>query len=67
MEKQLVEITVKKDGTFSFEAKEGFQGESCRNQTKELEMVLGGEATSSKNTKGFYDGDGGDVNVNLKL
>jgi hypothetical protein len=67
MEKQLVEITVKKDGTFSFEAKEGFQGESCRNQTKELEMVLGGDATGTKNTKGYYDGDGGDVNVNLKL
>lgn len=65
-EKQLVEITIKKDGSFSFEAKEGFQGESCKNQTKQLEMVLGGETTGTTKTKDYYDG-GGDVNINLKL
>lgn len=62
--KQLIEIIVEKDGSFSVQAKEGFSGESCRNQTRQLEMVLGGEATSTTNTKDYYD-DGGDVNINL--
>lgn len=64
--KQLVEITIKNDGSFTFEAKEGFVGEGCRNQTKQLEMVLGGEATGTKNTPDYY-GDDGDMNVNLNL
>jgi hypothetical protein len=64
--RQLVEITIKKDGSFTFEAKEGFAGESCRDKTRELEIVLGGEAVGSKNTPGYYD-DGGDMNVNLNL
>lgn len=65
MQKQLVEITVKKDGSFTFEAKEGFAGENCRAQTKNLEMVLGGEVQDTKNTKDFYDG--GDMNTSLNL
>jgi hypothetical protein len=66
-DKQVVEITVKKDGSYTFKALEGFSGESCRNQTKQLEMVLGGEAISTQNTKDYYDGNGGDVNINLNL
>ena len=67
MAKQVGEITVKKDGTFTFEAKEGFKGSSCRNQTKNLEMVLGGEAVSTENTKDFYDGGAMNTNIDLKL
>lgn len=62
--KQLVEITIKKDGSFAVQAKEGFSGETCRSQTRQLEMVLGGETTGTTNTKDYYD-DGGDVNINL--
>lgn len=65
MEKQVVEIKINKEGGFTFLAKEGFHGESCRNQTKQLEMVLGGEAVSTENTKDYYDG--GDMNSNLNL
>lgn len=65
--KQVVEITIKKDGSFTFLAKEGFSGENCRNQTKQLEMVLGGEAVSSTNTKDYYDGGDMNSNLNLKL
>lgn len=67
MAKQVVEITVKKDGSFSFEAKEGFKGSSCRNQTKQLEMILGGEVDSTENTKDYYDGGNMNTNLNLKL
>lgn len=65
--KQLVEITIKKDGSFTFLAKEGFAGENCRNQTKQLEMVLAGEQTSTTNTKDYYDGGDINSNINLKL
>lgn len=67
MNKQLVEITIKKDGSYTFEAKEGFAGESCRNQTKQLEMVLGGTAEGSKNTKDYFEGGDISTNLNLKL
>lgn len=67
MNKQLVEITIKKDGSYTFEAKEGFAGEGCRNQTKQLEMVLGGTAEGTKNTKDYFDGGEGNTNLNLKL
>lgn len=66
-EKQVIEITVSKDGTYTFNAVEGFSGESCRNQTKQLEMVLGGEAVSSKNTKDYYGDDGQNTEINLNL
>jgi hypothetical protein len=65
-QKQLVEIKIKKDGSFAVQAKEGFAGESCRKQTHDLEMVLGGEAVSTENTKEYYD-DGGDMNANLDI
>lgn len=67
MAKQVVEIIVKKDGTFSFKALEGFKGESCRKQTKSLELVLGGEAVDTENTKDFFDGGAMSINTNLKL
>lgn len=67
MNKQVVEITIKQDGSFTFEAKEGFKGESCRNQTKSLELVLGGQVESTQNTKDYYDGGSMNANLNLKL
>lgn len=67
MNKQVVEITIKKDGSYTFEAKEGFKGESCRTQTRQLEMVLGGTAEGSQNTKDYYDGGDMDINLDLKL
>lgn len=65
--KQVVEIRIKKDGSYSLEAKEGFAGESCRNKTKHLELMLGGAAIDTENTAGFYDDDGDDMNLNLDL
>lgn len=64
--KQVIEFTVKPNGEYSMLAKEGFAGTSCREQTKTIEMALNGEATSTENTKDFYDG-GMPINVNLNL
>lgn len=65
--KQVVEIVVKKDGSFTFEAKEGFQGANCREQTKDLELVLGGEQVKTENTKDYYKDDPMNSNINLDL
>ena len=67
MNKQVVEITIKTDGSYTFEAKEGFKGANCRNQTKQLEMVLGGVVDSTENTKDYYDGGSMNTNLNLNL
>lgn len=68
MNKQVIQIRIKKDGSYTLEAKEGFAGESCREKTKHLELMLGGEAVSSENTSAYYDYDGSDdMNLNLNL
>lgn len=68
MNKQVIQITIKKDGSYTLEAKEGFAGESCREKTKHLELMLGGEAVATENTSAYYDSDGdNDVNLNLNF
>lgn len=66
MNKQVIEITVKKDGSYTLEAKEGFAGQSCREQTKHLELMLGGESTNTENTAAYYD-ESGDNGISLNL
>ena len=34
MNKQVIEIRIKKDGSYTLQAKEGFAGESCRENDK---------------------------------
>lgn len=68
MNKQVIQIRIKKDGSYTLEAKEGFAGESCRDKTKQLELMLGGEAVSTENTSAYYDNDDfDDMNLNLNL
>lgn len=57
MIKKLVEIRVAKDGSYKMEAKEGFAGVSCQEQTKDLELVLGGTETGSGKTDDYYKDD----------
>lgn len=57
MRKEIVEIRIKEDGSFTFQAKEGFAGESCMERTKDLEIALGGKEISKKKTKEFYESD----------
>ena len=66
-EKQVVQIVVKKDGSYTIQAKEGFSGQSCREKTRDLELLLGGELISTKNTKDYYGGDDNNTDINLKL
>ena len=68
MQKQVIEIRIKKDGAYTLQAKEGFTGESCREKTRNLELMLGGEAVDTVNTPAYYEDDGdNDINLNLNL
>ena len=68
MNKQVVKITIKKDGSFSLEAGEGFKGQNCREKTRNLELLLGGEAVATENKSTYYEDDGdNDINLNLNI
>lgn len=63
---QRVRVVIDKTGAFSFEALEGFTGTSCVEQTKEIEIALGGVEVEEGKTSAFYDGTD-DSNVMIKL
>lgn len=56
--KKKVQIRIAKDGSFTLTAGEGFTGESCTLQTRNLELILGGSEVGSGKTDAYYDGDG---------
>lgn len=67
MKKETVEIRINTKGGFTFEAKEGFSGESCVERTRELELALGGAAISTEKTKDYYNGDDSNpININIR-
>lgn len=63
--KKTVEIKIDKKGNFVLEAKEGFAGTSCTEQTKQLEIVLGGTAVDSGKTNAYFDDDFSPVSIEL--
>lgn len=68
MRREVVEIRIDNKGNFTFEAKEGFAGESCIERTRDLELALQGKgkAVSTEKTKAYYEG--GDASpVTIKL
>ena len=61
-----VRVVIDEKGGFSFEALEGFAGESCVAQTREIEIALGGVEISEGKTDAYYDGiDDNDVMIKL--
>lgn len=68
MEKRKIKVVINKKGNYTLEALDGFVGQSCREKTRDLEILLGGEYQSSENTKRYYDDDGNnDINLDLGL
>jgi hypothetical protein len=65
--KKSIQIKVDKAGGFVLEAKEGFAGTSCLEQTKTLELVLGGTESDSGKKDSYYDGDSNPISINLDL
>jgi hypothetical protein len=61
-----VKVTIDNKGGFTLEALEGFAGESCTTQTREIEIALGGVEVAEGKTSAYYDGiDDNDVMIKL--
>lgn len=66
MDQRRVRITIDGQGNYALEALEGFSGASCVEQTKELEVAIGGVAVDEGKTAAYYDDDGSNpVSINL--
>lgn len=68
LQKRKVKITINKKGEYTMEALEGFSGQSCINNTKNIELILGADATeiASGRTDAYYDDDGNNpISINL--
>lgn len=63
MEKRL-KVIIGKDGTYALETS-GFTGESCVNQTKDIEVLLGGQEVDSGKTDEYFGGFDESVNLNI--
>lgn len=66
MRKETVEIRINEKGDFTFKAKEGFNGTSCIERTKDLELALGGRSVSTEKTKEYYQPDDASP-LNIKI
>lgn len=58
MNQKRIRITIDTKGGYGLEALEGFAGTSCVEQTRELEVAIGGMAVDEGKTDAFYDSDG---------
>jgi hypothetical protein len=61
-----VRITIDTKGNYGIEALEGFSGASCVEQTRELEVAIGGMAVDEGKTDAYYNPeDENPVSLNL--
>ncbi|WP_165797688.1 DUF2997 domain-containing protein [Heyndrickxia sporothermodurans] len=52
-----IQITIDPKGNYGIEAKEGFSGASCVEQTRELEIAIGGMVVDEGKTSDYYNPD----------
>ena len=52
-----VKVTIDKKGNYTIEALEGFSGTSCVEQTKNLEVAIGGMSVEEGKTDAYYNPD----------
>jgi hypothetical protein len=59
-EKRSIKVVIDKQGAFTVQAMEGYAGQSCVEKTKNVELLLGGDATevAAGKTDKYYEGDG---------
>lgn len=65
MVKKVVKITIDKTGVYKMEAVEGFAGTSCTEQTKGLELILGGAEIGEGKTDDYYKPDDSPVSIDI--
>lgn len=66
MNQKRVKVVIDGKGNYGIEALEGFSGASCIEQTKNLEVAIGGSAISEGKTDAYYNPDDDNpVSINL--
>jgi hypothetical protein len=66
MKQKKIKITIDGKGNYTLQALEGFSGTSCVEQTRCIELSLGGTEVSEGKTSDYYDSDGSNpVGINL--
>ena len=66
MNQRRVRITIDNKGNYGIEALEGFSGTSCVEQTRELEIAIGGAVVDEGKTDAYYNPeDDNPVSLNL--
>ena len=57
-----IELTINEDGSYSIEALEGFQGQSCEQKTKNIISLLGGTESETKYKPEYWDSNPDNLN-----
>ena len=65
MNQKRIRVTVDKKGNFTLEAKDGFAGESCVQETQELEVAIGGTAVDEGKTDDYWRGDDDPIRISI--
>lgn len=65
MSQKRIQFTIDNKGNWGMKTLEGFSGESCVEQTRNLEVAIGGSLSAEGKTSAYYDADGGDASVTI--
>ncbi len=57
-----IELIINEDGSYTIEAMEGFNGQSCAQKTANIISILGGVETDKKYKPEFFNPDGDNLN-----
>ncbi len=63
MVEKKIKITIDTKGGYILEAKEGFAGTSCAEQTRCIELSLGGQEVGEGKTEDYYKPDDDSVSI----
>lgn len=57
MQERKIRVTIHKDGTYTIKALDGYEGSSCMEEAKTIEIAIGGTQIKSGKTPEYYAGD----------
>lgn len=57
-----IELIINEDGSYTIEAMEGFNGQSCAQKTANIISILGGVEKETKHKPEYFNPDGDNLN-----
>ena len=66
MSQKRIQFTIDNKGNWGMKTLEGFSGESCIEQTRNLEIAIGGVMTAEGKTSEYYDMGDSEVPVTIR-